>query len=241
MKKILKLKFENGQGLVEYGLLISLLVIGTILALSLSGVSVSDLYCTVASKLGGGKTCNEQDVYCDDAFDKDLSQWQTSTNMSQKNGQMCFSDGLQSMNKCSMKLPEPDYVVNLNDVTLSKGNGYGVYFRATTDAKGIDGYIFQYDPGLKSSANPNGALIIRRWVDGREIWDPIAVSPLGPDVFNTPHDFDINVKGDKYTVSMDGKEVLSAQDSTYSTGGTGLRSWDSTSACMDNFSVLEAQ
>jgi hypothetical protein len=77
-------------------------------------------------------------------------------------------------------------------------------------------------------------------VDGREIWDPIAIAPMGPDVFNTPHDFDINVKGDTYTVSMDGEQILSATDSTYTTGGTGLRSWDSTSACVGDFSILEA-
>jgi hypothetical protein len=62
----------------------------------------------------------------------------------------------------------------------------------------------------------------------------------GSTTYNTPHDFDISVKGDTYTVFMDGKQILSAKDSTYTTGGSGLRSWDSTSACMGDFSILEA-
>jgi hypothetical protein len=241
MKKPSELSFEKGQGLVEYALLIGLLVVGTILVLSLNGTSVSDLYCRAASGIGGGKACNERQKYCEDTFDKDLSNWESSTNMSLNNGQMCFRNGLQSMNKCSMNLPESDYVINLNDVNLSNGNGYGAYFRSTVDSNGLDGYIFQYDPGLRSSTYPNGAFVIRQWVNGREVWNPIAIAPLGSDVFNTPHDFEISVTGDTYTVSMDGKQVLSAQDSAYSTGGTGIRSWDSTSACMGDYSVSEAQ
>jgi Flp pilus assembly pilin Flp len=241
MKKTLELIHKSGQGLVEYALLLALLTIGMILVLSLNGTSVSDLYCRVASGIGGGKACNERQKYCEDTFDKDLSQWQTSTNMSLNNGQMCFSNGLQSLNKCSVKLPESDYDINLNDVNLSNGNGYGAYFRTTVDGNGLDGYVFQYDPGLKSSTYPNGAFVIRQWVNGREVWDPIAIAPMGPDVFNTPHDFNISVKGDTYTVTMDGKQVLTAKDSTYPTGGTGIRSWDSTSACMGDYSILESQ
>ena len=43
----------------------------------------------------------------------------------------------------------------------------------------------------------------------------------------------------KAVVFMDGKQVLSAKDSTYPTGGTGLRSWDSTSACLNDFSISQ--
>lgn len=240
MKKFPRINIQNGQGLVEYGLLIALIVVGLILALSLGGVSLSDLYCTVASGIGGGESCNEQKMYCQDSFDGDLSAWQPLNNtVSLNNGEMCFGSGLQAMNKCSMKLPESDYVIKMDDVSISSGNGYGVFFRSTVDSNGLDGYVFQYDPGWKSSKYPNGALLIRQWINGREISTPIAVTPIGENVYNTPHDFEINVSGDTYTVVMDGKEVLSAQDSTYTTGGTGLRSWFGTSACIGDFSVFE--
>jgi len=240
MKKTLGLNIKNGQGLVEYALLLVLLVVGVILIMSLMGVSISDLYCSAANAIGGGTACNEQEIYCQDNFDGDLGGWQASGNLSLKNGQLCFGNGLRSMNKCSMKLDQSDYVISMNDVNLSKGNGYGVYFRTTVDNNGLDGYIFQYDPGLKSAAYPNGAFIIRQWVNGHEIWNPVAIAPLGSDVFNTSHDFQIDVKGDTFTVLMDGKQVLSAKDSTYTTGGTaGLRSWDSTAACIGDFSILE--
>jgi Flp pilus assembly pilin Flp len=240
MEKKFWLHFRSGQGLVEYGLLLSLLVIGMILVLSLGGVSLSDIYCSVASGIGGGGSCNEQQVYCQDSFDGDLSTWQPINNtMSLNNGQLCFGSGLQSMNKCSMKLSKSDYVIKMDAVSLSKGDGYGAFFRSTINSNGLDGYVFQYDPGWKSSKYPNGAFLIRRWINGREVSNPIAVTPIGENVYNTPHNFEINVSGDTYTVFMDGKKVLSAQDSTYTTGGTGIRSWDSTSACIGDFSVLE--
>ena len=242
MKKTSELNDKSGQGLVEYALLLALLTIGMILVLSLNGTSVSDLYCRVASGIGGGKACNERQKHCEDTFDKDLNQWQTSTNMSLKNGQMCFGNGLQVLNKCSTKLPKSDYDINLNDVNLSNGNGYGAYFRTTVDANGLDGYVFQYDPGATGYGNKNGSVLIRRWINGVEVTTPIAVAPLsGTTTYNVPHDFKITVKGDTFTVSMDGKQILSAKDSTYPTGGTGLRSWDSTSACMGDYSILESQ
>jgi len=132
-----------------------------------------------------------------------------------------------------LKLPQSDYDINLNDVTLKQGNGYGVYFRTTTDASGLDGYAFQYDPGAGNK------LLIRRWANGAEIMSPIAMVPIDATIYNVPHNFKISVKGDTFTVFMDGKQVLSAKDSTYPTGGTGLRSWDSTSACLNDFSISQ--
>lgn len=242
MKKTSWLNLKKGQGLVEYVLLLALLVIGLILVLSLSGTSLSDLYCRVASGIGGGQACNEQKVYCQDNFDGDTSGWQSlNGGISNTNGQMCFSNYMQNLNRCSTKMSKPDYVINMNDVTLTQGNGYGVYFRSTMTSSGLNGYVFQYDPGATGYGNKNGSFLIRRWINGVEVMTPIAVAPLsGSTTYNTPHDFDISVKGDTYTVFMDGKQILSAKDSTYTTGGTGLRSWDSTSACMGDFSILEA-
>jgi len=242
MKKRSALNIQNGQGLVEYVLLLALLAIGAILVLSLSGVSLSDLYCKVASSVGGGKACDEGKTYCQDNFDGDTSGWQSlSGNTTNRNGQNCFSNYMQNLNRCSMKMPASDYVINMNDVTLAQGNGYGVYFRATVDSSGLDGYVFQYDPGATGYGNKQGSFLIRRWINGVEVVTPIAVAPMsGSTTYNTSHDFKIVVKGDTFTVFMDQKQILTAKDNTYPTGGAGLRSWDSTSACLGDFSIFEA-
>jgi Flp pilus assembly pilin Flp len=240
MKKFSELNFKNGQGLIEYGLLLALLAIGAILIMSLMGVSISDIYCRTANGIGGGKACNEQKIYCEDNFDGDAGGWQpVSGSTTTAKGQMCFYNYMQSLNRCSMKMPASDYVINMNDVVLTQGNGYGVYFRATNNSSGINGYVFQYDPGATGNGNKNGSLLIRRWINGVEVMTPIAIAPMsGATTYNTPHDFKIVVKGNAFTVFMDGKQILSANDSTYPTGGVGLRSWDSTSACMSDFSII---
>ena len=231
MKKTSGRISQRGQGLVEYGLLIVLVAIGLILIMRLMGVSVSDLYCQAVNGITSGSACKGQ-IYCQDSFDGNTSGWQNmSGTPTTQNGQMCFSGGLQNLNKCSTKMSQSDYVVNLNGVTLTNGNGYGVYFRSTLTGSGLNGYAFQYDPGA------GNALLIRRWVNGTEVNPPIAKVPINSTVYNAPHDFKIVVKGSTYTVYMDGVKVMTAQDSTYPTGGTGLRSWDSTSACLKDFNV----
>ncbi len=241
MKKNFQKKFNlHAQGLVEYALLISLLVIGLVLVLNLYGVSLSDVYCGVAKSIDAGHTCTAEKAYCEDTFDGDLNSWKPSYGKPAiKDGQLCFSSAALSLNQCSMKTGQSDYAVKLDDVNLYKGDGYGVFFRASDNGKGLNGYAFQYDPGLRSGKYPNGALIIRKWVNGREVWEPIAVAPMSSDVYNAPHDFEISANGDVLTVSMDGKTVLTAKDSTYDSGGTGIRSWDSTSGCMGDFSMFE--
>jgi hypothetical protein len=230
----------RAQGLLEYVALISLLMIGSLLVLNLYGVSVSDLYCNAATAIGSQEACLAQETYCEDTFDGDLNGWKPSYGKpATGNGQMCFPSAIFTMNQCSMKTGQSDYVVKLDDVNLYKGDGYGVFFRATDNGKGLNGYAFQYDPGLRSGKYPNGALIIRKWVNGREVYEPIAITPMSPDVYNTPHNFEISANGDILTVNMDGKQVLTAQDDTYTNGGTGIRTWDGTSGCMGNFSILE--
>jgi Flp pilus assembly pilin Flp len=226
--------FQNGQGLVEYGLLLALIAIGIILVMSLAGVSVSDLYCQAVNGITGGTGCKAQ-IYCQDSFDGSMSNWQNlqvpNPAPTVKNGQLCFSGAFQSFNKCSNQMPQSDYVINMNGVTITQGNGYGVYFRDTVVGSKVNGYAFQYDPGA------GNALLIRRWGNGSEIYPSLVQIPINATVYNVPHDFKIMVKGNTFTVFMDGKQVMTAKDSTYPTGGAGLRSWDSTSACLNDFSI----
>ena len=233
MKKTLRLCSNNGQGLVEYALLLALIAVGGILIMSLLGVSVSDLYCRAVNGITGGTACKAPSTYCQDNFDGNTSAWQnlSGTPPTSQNGQMCFSGYMQNMNKCSAKMTQSDYVINLNGVTITQGNGYGVYFRATLADNKVSGYAFQYDPGA------GNVLLIRPWVEGAEVITPIARVPINSTIYNVPHNFKIVVKGNTFTVFMDGVQVMTAKDGAYPTGGVGLRSWDSTFACANDFSI----
>jgi Flp pilus assembly pilin Flp len=227
--------FQNGQGLVEYGLLLALIAIGIVLIASLTGVSISDLYCRAANAISGGTACKGLATYCQDNFDGNTTGWQNVlySNPTVQNGQMCLPNAMQALNICSTQMTQSDYVVNLNGVTLSSGPGYGVFFRSSLNSsKQMNGYALQYDPGL------GNYLVIRRWGNGKEVNPPVAKVPINSTVYNVPHDIKIVAKGDTFTVFMDGVQMMTAQDSTYPSGGAGLRTWGSnTSACFNDFNI----
>ncbi len=96
---------------------------------------------------------------------------------------------------------------------------------------------------MKNYGSPNGSFLIRRWMNGKEIWKPIAETPIPSDfaVYNTPHDIDIIVSGADFTVVVDGKKVLEVTDHVYKEGGVGFRSWSNTTACTSHFAIFEAK
>lgn len=222
-----------GQGMVEYALILLLIAIASLLVLQLSGVSVSEVYCKVASGFSAnacGKT-----AYCQDGFDN-LNGWKTTsgpqTSWVTSNGQLCANGYGTITNKCSMSgMPSNDYVASINGANLSQGNGYGLFFRATDNGMGTNGYAFQYDPGL------NG-VVIRKWVNGAEINPALAFKSLpGTNWYGSAHTLSVKVQGDTFIGMVDGIPMLTVKDSTYPSGGTGLRTWDSTQVCMDNFGI----
>ncbi|GAB4505085.1 MAG: hypothetical protein Fur0043_20800 [Anaerolineales bacterium] len=241
MKKHSNKHAQRGQGLAEYALLLVLVSIGVFLLLQLMGISVQEVYCKTIEAISGSPTCTPQQ-YCGDDFAAGLDDWHTlHGHPTNKDGNLCLEKGSQVFNNCSMEQKQSDYVIRMDDVVLDKGNGYGVFFRTTEDEKGASGYIFQYDPGMRSHGYPpNGAFLIRRWVNGREIWPPLDIAPISGDVYDTPHDIEIVVQGDTFTVKVDGQQVLQATDSTYSSGGVGLRTWDNTEVCSAGYSLSPA-
>ena len=228
--------YYSAQGMVEYALTLVLIAIASLIILQISGVSLQKVYCRV-SGLFVSNACQTSTVYCQDGFNNNLSGWQvtagTSTSWVASNGQMCASGYGTITNRCSAtgSLPSSDYVAAIDGAKLNSGNGYGIYFRATNSASGLNGYVFQYDPGF------NG-LVMRKWVNGAEINPPIAFKSMpGADWYGAAHTLSVKVSGDTYVGMVDGVPILTATDTTYPTGGTGIRTWDSTQVCMDNFSV----
>jgi Flp pilus assembly pilin Flp len=227
-------RFFRGQGLVEYAILIALIAVGIALALKLYGVSVHDAYCAVADKISNGQSCKPVQL-CQDDFSSDLAGWTAmqGTKGSAGNGKYCPPSYDLALNTCSTAANSKDYSVSLTDANLSSGSGYGLMFRAQNTPNGLTGYVFQYDPGYSP-----GSFIFRKWVNGAELSTPIAVAKMpGYDWYNTPRDIKVVVKGDTFTAYVDGQPVLTAQDSSYTSGGSGIRTWDSTQVCFDQFGM----
>lgn len=214
-------KHQKGQSYVEYILIIALVVVITIGVLAAIGTSIKDLYCEVITALGGD-ACQPSE--------QELTDWnEIFGDWDYEDGQVCgkyngrtFADGFTG----------DDYVVNIDSATLERGNGYGVYFR-TSDEAAVDGYNFQYDPGWDG-----GAFLFRKWVNGHEL-PPIAVHrDRDFDWLGTSRELQVRVEGDTFTAYVDGEEVLTATDDTYSEGGVGLRTWNGTHACFEGVSVI---
>jgi type II secretion system protein G len=116
--------------------------------------------------------------------------------------------------------------------TLDSGSGYGVYFRATGTTK-ISGYVFQYDPGVGNK------FVVRKVVNGSES-APIATGamPAGFPIYGVAHDVSVITVGTHIVCKVDGKSVLDFNDSTFSSGGTGLRSWGGASVSFAGVQAL---
>ena len=218
---------EEGQGLVEYSLILVLAVVAALLVLNTFGLTVTEVYCEIARALGATETCSS---YFSDDFDGDLDDWvKVRGSWEIKDGKLCGGPG---SGQIFSDVPQNDYVVNLKGANLSQGWGYGVFFRAS-DFYNLDGYNFQYDPGWGG-----GAFLTRKFVNGREL-SPISHSRSpGYDWYNNPHDVQIIVQGNTFTTYVDGQQVTQATDSSFSgNGGIGFKTWDNTKVCFDSVSV----
>ena len=124
-----------------------------------------------------------------------------------------------------------DYKVKVK-ANLLKGNGYGIYFRAS-DPKAVNAYVLQYDPGYGQ-----GEFLFRRVEDGKESRLFAREKPAGDfDWHDQESIITIEVRGDTFTASVDGEPLLTGQDSNYAQGSIGLRTWDGTEAAFDYVKV----
>ena len=125
-----------------------------------------------------------------------------------------------------------NFMVDIDIAHLLQGNGYGVWLRANdVEGNNINGYTFQYDPGYGG-----GEFIMRKWVNGSERSPFARVSAAGYDWYD-PHKVQVIANGDNFSVIIDGEQVLEAQDSTYTSGQVGLRTWSTTRTEFHGFSI----
>lgn len=228
---------ERGQSLSEVVLLLALLVLVAIGVLRVLGVSLGQVYCQIVSGLGiESQSCAVADngPLISDNFNGDLSQWDflTGNNWDQEDGRLCA--GPNEHRALIQGSAGENFTVSV-DATLDEGSwGYGVFFRSSVDESGrLQGYIFQYDPAYGS-----GEFLYRRWVNGYEL-SPFARARPESEFqwFGTQRHVEVEVRGDTMTTRIDGRTVLTAQDSAFDSGSAGLRTWISSRVCFDNFQV----
>lgn len=215
---------DAGQSFTELAILLGLVAAVVVVGLTLTGEGTRDALCRTASAFG---------VECGDLLRDDFS---SLDNWSIQNGRWQIRDGrlcIDGPGRIYRPLDRNDYVINVDLARITKGNGYGIFFRDSGGAK-FNGYSFQYDPGYG-----RGAFIIRKWINGNELSMPIARvdAPRGYDWYGADRQVQVEVRGDTFTAYIDGQPVVQARDRSFTSGGIGFRSWDNTSACFDNLSV----
>ena len=123
-----------------------------------------------------------------------------------------------------------DYKIKIEATYLSgtvSQSGYGVYYRATESAN-ISGYCFQFDPGSTNS------FVVRKVTNGKEAnaFQKVTMSSVMGSDFNikAPHTVEIEVVGTHQIIKVDGVTVLEFDDSSFTEGSIGLRTWNNTKA-----------
>lgn len=226
----------KAQGIVEYALILALIVGVVFLSLQAMGTSVGEVFCLVLDGLNfPSQYCNS--AYCESSFDS-MDGWESAAGYGWevRDGQLCNTSNPYRgylFNQCSMENLPDDYTVRLNGATLDTGDGYGIFFRLQNYDDKPNGYAFQYDAGYGG-----GAYVVRKWVNGYEINPPIVANRLqGYDWHDSSRDVELQVQGDTFTAFVDGEQVMTFTDPNYESGGVGLRTWDRTAVCMDDFSI----
>jgi hypothetical protein len=135
-----------------------------------------------------------------------------------------------AFNKCSnnQKVSD-DYTVSFGSAELTAGE-YGVMVRMKNYSKNGWGYSLQYD-------EKKDVYVLNKLTNGKAT--PLAVG-TAPDFspYTSAHDVDVEVKGSTITAYVNGVEILSVVDSTYSSGGVGFQLLgEDAEACFSGFSV----
>jgi len=228
---------ERGQAAVEYALIITLVSIVVIGALLLLGSAISDLFGTVSSELSeldipqGAAASTPTPTPAPEPQPAPWEQWSEVVGRQWSRTDTDYCAGPLGEHRSFYGSEDwRDYEITVR-ATLFRGNGFGIYFRAT-QIKHANAYIFQYDPGF------GGSFLYRRIVDGREQYPfAIARAPADYQWHNVEREIRIRVEGNTFTTYIDGEQVLQASHDEYTHGMVGLRTWHGAKACFHDFYI----
>jgi Flp pilus assembly pilin Flp len=253
MKSYMSYTFMQGQGLVEYALILVAVALVAILALALTGSTLESTYCAIAGGIGvadceggstgddgesgGGGGEDEPAEGCAFGFESedDLKGWTGGASdgyMFLENGGMCMrSDGKERafLHPCAVKGSSGDFTVRANGVTVDRetgGNvGMDILFRSKDEN---NGYRFSYHASSEQ---------VRFWktVDGKSI--QLSNAKLPREFQGKPLDFRIEVTGDEFIAYVGDTAVLKASDSMFSEGQVGFYNYKGAKTCVGDFSV----
>ena len=225
---------QSGAETLEFIVVVFLLVVAVIPALYMLAPSLQKAVCNIVDSLSGTTSDCSAGIIFNDDFSKCPGKWANLMGSLSCGANGACSAGDKPTQTLGDGTDGEDYTINAK-AQLNAGNGYGVFFRANENPKGkINGYSFQYDKGL-------GQFVIRKWTNGAEENPPFArvTPPAGYQWFGVPRDIQVVVKGDTFTVFIDGKQVLQGKDDTYKSRKVGLRTWYGSESCFKNISVTK--
>ncbi len=226
---------ENGQTLIEYGLVIAVIILVIILSvpsLRESILSVFDRYQDTIED--AGEMWHSSTYVYSETFDN-MDQWTVSSGEYEIDEEGRLANTKSGEGRIFTDYYGDDFQMNIDVAQLTQGQGYGIWFRSTNTGEDerINGYTFQYDPGYG-----RGAFLLRKWEDGRE------QSPFGrvnaPDYdWNAVHNVTLKVEGDQFTAYIDGEVAVTGSDDSYSSGTVGFRTWGNSRSYFDNINIEE--
>jgi len=251
MKSTNHLRFQKGQGLVEYALILLLVVGLAVLSLNLMGVSLQDVYQQIVDAFGGKSRDSACDNYYRAGFDESLDGWDDIQSGFWK-GKWKVEDGqLVGSNLGAILyggLDGQDYSVSLNGAHLTPATtknptyqGFGLIFRGEMVKSRLNGYMFEVE---KKNKNDPGTIYFSQWINGNQINPPLASAPIPPNFdWSHPGSMSVGVQGDTFTAYLNGKPILTAQDDLYTSGQAGAAVNKGSILRLDDFSIdsLECQ
>ncbi len=104
----------------------------------------------------------------------------------------------------------------------STGGGWAAVVHGGHDDDGdFAGYTVQIDRGFEQ-------IVLREWVDGRELSPVVRVDPPDGFKWDAPRDVRVEVDGSSVRLFLDGEEALHYDDMEREQGAFGVRTWGST-------------
>jgi Flp pilus assembly pilin Flp len=236
-------KDKPGVSAVEYALLLALIAVAVVLALGAMGISVREAHTAILEALAGETPC---EVYYQSDFDDGTADWyEVKSGIWGRRGSWQVQGGQLIGPRLGCALFKPsgggDYQVTLDSVRVqhhsNAWNGYGVLFRAGTDAKGrLEGYMFEFE-----RVNPQSEYMIyfSYWIQGYQVQITPPGSQQAPAGWDSPRELSITAEGNTFTASLNGKPIMTATDNKglFSKGLVGVATNDGSSLTVGGLAV----
>jgi hypothetical protein len=230
--KVIHDKSEIGQGMIEYILIFAGMMLVAILALSVTGTSLNEVYCQAAGAFGA-EGCGCVYTFDDTAALDDWDIGNKDDQLSIEDGKLCHSGTNKAfVQGCTDEIGDSDYTVNLNGIEIEQtgsGNtGFDFFFRVPDPA---NGYHFTYN------SNANRVVFWKR-VDWK--WIQLSSTKVPTEWGNEELNFQIKVEGDTFTAYKDGQPILQASDDAYPAGDAAFRNKPGSKTCVDGISIQQS-